>query len=129
MAGSIVLATVALIAAACGREDQRLQQHHEKLESLAASAAAIGNAWLSGSTSGTYTVGALEQTYLLVEKERGALASTPDALLDPRGAALSQSAERLSRVLAAMRHEVRGSDASSVRHHLRDISDLAAARR
>jgi hypothetical protein len=129
VAGSIVLATVALIAAACGRQDQRLQQHHEKLESLAASAAAIGNAWLSGSTSGTYTVGALEQTYLLVEKERGALAGTPDALLDRRGAELSQSAERLSRVLAAMRHEVRGSDAASVRHHLRDISDLAAARR
>ena len=129
MAQSVLLATVSLIVAECGRQDQRLHQHHQKLESLASSAAAMGNAWLSGSTSGTYTITALEQTYLLVETERAEMASTPDALVDPRGAELSQSAERLSRVLAAMRYDVRGSNASSVRQQLREIAGLVAERR
>ncbi len=123
-----LLLTVALIATACDRRDERLQKHDQKLESLAASATAIGSAWLSGRTSGTYTLTSLEQTYVLVEKERAALASSPDALVDPRGAKLSQSAERLSRVLAAMRDEVRGSDASSVRQRLRDIEGLTLER-
>jgi hypothetical protein len=121
---------VALAAiSACSRQDQRLQQHREELESLSASAAAIGSAWLSGDTSGTYTLAALEQMYLLTEKERTALASTPAALADPRGAQLSQSAERLARVLAAMRHDVRTSNASSVRRHLSDIAGKASEQR
>lgn len=129
MAAPVSLLTAALIATACGRHDERLRQHDQKLESLAASATAIGRAWLAGSTSGTYTITALEQTYVLVEKERAALASTPDALVDPHGAELSQSAERLSRVLAAMRYEVLGSDASSVRQRLRDMDGLTTERR
>ena len=129
MVPPVLLAITAIITAACGRQDQRLQQHDRKLASLAASATAIGNAWLSGSTSGTYTITALEQTYQLVEQERATMAGAPDALVDPRGAELSQSAERLSRVIAAMRYEVRGSDAASVRQRLRDIDGLTAERR
>jgi hypothetical protein len=128
VAAPVFLFTAALIASACGRQDQRLRQHDQKLESLAASATAIGRAWLAGSTSGTYTITALEQTYVLVEKERAALASTPDALVDPRGAELSQTAERLSRVLAAIRYEVRGADAASVRQRLHDIEGLRTER-
>ena len=116
------------MATACGRQDQRLQQHDQKLESLAASATAIGRAWLAGSTSATYTITALEQTYVLVEKERAALAKTPDVLVDPRGAELSQTAERLSRVLAAIRDEVRGSDPAAVRQRLHDIDGLTTER-
>jgi hypothetical protein len=121
-AGSwIVLATVAIAAAGCSREDERLQQHREKFESLGSSAKVIGEAWLAGSTSGTYTSTALEQTFLLVEKERSTLASSPDALVDPRGAELSQAAERLSRVIASMTRDVRAADAASVRLHLASI--------
>jgi hypothetical protein len=116
------------MATACDRHDQRLQQHDQKLESLAASTTAIGRAWLAGSTSGTYTITALEQTYALVEKERAALAKTPDVLVDPRGAELSQTAERLSRVLAAIRDEVRRSDAAAVRERLHDIDGLTTER-
>ena len=125
---SIVLAALTVISA-CSRQDRRLQKHWEKLESLGASAALIGSAWLSGSTSGTYTLSALEQTFALTEKERSTLASAPEALTDPRGAELSQSAERLSRLLAAMRQDVRTSNASSVRRHLSDIAGLTAERR
>jgi hypothetical protein len=125
----MMLAIVAVLSAACTPLDQRLQQHHEKLASLAASAGAIGDAWLAGSTSGTYTTSALEQTFMLTEKERRALASAPEALADPRGAELSQSAERLSRLLAALRHDVRTSDTSSFRRHLSTVCGLTTERR
>jgi hypothetical protein len=127
MACSIV-ATVALVCASCSGQDARLQQHHERFESLASSVNAIGRAWLGGRTSGTYTGTALEQIFLLVEKERRALASTPATLVDPRGAQLSESAERLSRVIAAIQHDIRRSDAASVRKHLSGLSNLTPER-
>jgi hypothetical protein len=117
----IILATVAVASASCSGQDARLQQHREKLESFGASTAAIGEAWLAGNTSGTYTSTALEQTFLLVEKERRALVASPEALLDPRGAELSQAAERLSRLIAATMHDIRAADAQSVRQRLTTI--------
>jgi hypothetical protein len=117
----MLCAAVVLALAGCGRQDTRLQQHREKFESLGATTAAIGDSWLAGSTSGTFTVTALNQTFLLVEQERAALASTPEALLDPRGAELSQAAESLSRLIAQMQQDVRAADASSVRRRLANI--------
>src|SRR4051812_38708568 len=117
----------ALIAAAgsstgaCARQDARIQQHQEKLESLGSTTAAIGRAWLAGDTSGTFTRTALEQTFLLVEQERSALAGSPQALVDPRGARLSQAAEGLSRLLATTINDVGAADAGSVRRHLTEI--------
>src|SRR4051812_25742354 len=92
----LIIATLAaggLSAGACARQDARIQQHQEKLESLGATTAAIGRAWLGGDTSGTFTRTALEQTFKLVEQERSALAGSPQTLLDPRAAHLSQAAE------------------------------------
>lgn len=114
----LIIVAVALAIVGCSRQDERLQAHREKFESLGSSTAAIAEAWLAGSTSGTYTNTALQQTFLLVEQERHALASSPDTLLDPRGAELSQAAECLSRLLAAMMYDVRAADAQSVRQHL-----------
>ena len=122
---TLVLSAMALVFSGCGQQE-RLQQHQEKLESLTASAIAIGKARLSGSTSDTYTRVALEQIYTFVEDERTALASVPETLLDPRGAKMSQSAERLLRVLAAMQHDVRGSDARSLRQRVNDLSNLGS---
>jgi hypothetical protein len=116
-----VAAAAAVLLSGCTGQDKRLQQHREKLESLGATTAAVCDAWLAGRVSGTYTQTALDQTYLLVEQERTALASSPQALLDPRGAALSQSAERLSRLLAAVMHDVRAADGASVRRRLAEI--------
>jgi hypothetical protein len=73
---------------------------------------------------GTYTSTALEQTFALVERERASLASAPRMLVDSRGAGMSQSAERLSRLLAAMQHDVRGSDAQSLRQRVSDLFSL-----
>lgn len=121
----MLLAAAVTVSGACQRQDERLQQHREQFESLAASTAAIGHAWLSGSTSGTYTTTALEQMLLLLDEERSRLVSAPEALADPRGAALSKGTEQLSREIAAMRHAVRGADAGAVRLHLEAIETAA----
>jgi hypothetical protein len=120
-----LICVVTLSAAACSRQDSQIQQHSEKLASLRATTVAIGEAWLAGDVSGTYAQTALEQTFMLVEKERAALAAGPQMLLDPRGAALSQAAERHSRLLALMMHDVRGADAAATRRHIADASTIA----
>jgi hypothetical protein len=126
---SAALAAVGLSAGACVRQDARIQQHQEKLESLGSTTAAIGRAWLGGDTSGTFTRTALEQTFRLVEQERSALAGSPQALLDPRGAHLSQAAESLSRLLAMTINDVDAADAGSVRRRLTEIPIMSSARR
>ena len=115
IAARILCAAVALASTACSRQDARLQQHREKFESLGATTYVIADDWLAGSTSGTYTLTALEQIFLLVERERATLASSPEALIDPRGAELSQAAESLSRLIAALRQDVRAANAAAVR--------------
>jgi hypothetical protein len=120
VASAIVIAAAA--CAACSDQNEKLRAHQEKIQSLSASTGSIADAWLAGSTSGTYAVTALEQTFLLLEKERAALASEPESLVDSRGAELSQSAERLSRMIATMIRDVRRSDSAAVRQHLAHVS-------
>jgi hypothetical protein len=118
-----------LTAGACGRADTRLQQYQEQFESLGSTTTAIVEAWLAGSTSGTFTRTALEQTFQIGEQQRTAMASDPMALRDPRGARLSQAAEHLSRLLAMMMRDVAAADAGSVRHRLTEIPIAPSARR
>jgi hypothetical protein len=121
MVWCIVVATAAFGSPACNQQERRLQQHKEQFESLGSTTAAIGDAWLAGSVPGTYARAALEQTLRLSEQERTALAISPQSLVDPRGAQLSQAAERLSRLLAVMAEDVRAGDAPSARRHLTEI--------
>jgi hypothetical protein len=115
------LAAALLLLGACTRQDARLQQHQEKFASFGATTETIGHAWLDGSLSGTYTRTALSETLRLVEQERAALAAKPQMLLDPRGAALSQQAEKLSRVIAQLTGDVQAANAVAARGHLADI--------
>jgi hypothetical protein len=117
----VLVLIVALGSPGCGAQDSRLPQHEEKFESLGSTTRAIAEAWLAGNVSRTYALTALEKTYLLVEQERSALASAPQVLLNPGGARLSQAAERLSRLLAVMMHDVGAADRTSVRRHLVEI--------
>ena len=125
---AIVPIVFAVSVCGCARLDAQLQQHREKLESLGSTTSAIGEAWLAGSISGTYTRSALEQTLLLVEKERSALGREPQALLDPRGAEMSEAAGRLSRLLAVTMHDVEAADADRVRRNLGEVP-IAPAKR
>jgi hypothetical protein len=115
-----IIAAAALFAVACTGQDERLRQHRQKFESLGSTMSAIDEGWLAGDLSGTTTANALEQTLQLVEQERAALAASPESLADPRGAQLSQAAERLSRLLAATIRDVRAADAAAVRRSLAD---------
>jgi hypothetical protein len=118
----ILLCVVLLLpSAGCSRQDQRLQQHRKQFESLGATTAAISEAWLAGSVSGTYALTALDQTFRLVGQEQTALAGAPRALIDARGAELSQAAEKLLRLLALLTRDIRSADASAVRQHLAEI--------
>jgi hypothetical protein len=118
---SVVLAAAVYTTPGCSRQDAQLQQHKEAFESLGATTEAIGRAWLSGAVSGTYTRTALAQTLLLVEQERTALTAAPAALADPRGAALSQQAEKLSRLIAGLISDVRDADGQSARIRLASV--------
>ena len=120
--GHVCLLALTLAATtACSSLDDQLRQHRQKLESLGATTEAVGEAWLAGSVSPTYTRTALEQTLVLVEDESAALARTPGALAAPGGAGLSQSAERLSRLLADLTCDVRSGNRPSARRHLTEI--------
>ena len=124
-----LILVLALVCGACSRTDQKLEQQRDELKSVAASTAAIVDAWLAGSTSGTFTTTALEQMFLLLEKLRRALAAAPTTLVDQRAAELSQAAEALARLLAAMMHEVRAADARAVREHLSEVHSIGSASR
>jgi hypothetical protein len=117
----LLVVVLALTGAACTRHDARLYQHKQKFESLGETTAAICEAWLRGDLSATYTRTALHQTFMLAEQERTALAASPEALLDPRGADLSQSGERLARLIEMLIHDVEGADGNSVRERLAHI--------
>ncbi len=110
-----------LLCFGCSRQDARLEEHKKNLESLGATTKVIGEAWLSGNVSGTYTRTALEQTFYLVEQERARLTSRPEMLQDSRGATLSQDAEKLSRVIASMIGDVGTANGRAARQRLASL--------
>lgn len=115
------IAAIALAALACSGPDKRLQQHAEKFRSLASTAKAAGEAWLAGRVSRTYTRITLQETFRLLEQERATLSGSPPDLVDPRGARLSQAAEKFARLLAAMIEDVQKGDDASLRGHLAQL--------
>jgi hypothetical protein len=117
-----VLCLLAALASACGGQDRRLQQHQEQLRSLASTTQTIADAWLAGRISGTFTQTALERTFVLIEDERTAIASTPETLIDPRGARLADTADQMLRRVAQVIGDVRVADGAAARRHLASLT-------
>jgi hypothetical protein len=117
---------LSLGAVGCVRQDTRLEQHRKKFASLGETTAATVNGWLTGQLSGTFATAALETTFRLVEQERSSLAASPSLLQDPRGARLSETSERLSRLLAAAIRDVADANADAARQHLAELPLRAA---
>jgi hypothetical protein len=124
----LVLVSAALATAACRGQHERLHEHQTQFESLGSTTAAIGEAWLARQTSKTYTHTALARTFRRVEQERTALASSPVTLLDPQAAQLSQRAEQLSRLIAAIMRDVEAVDDASARRDLTHIPIMPSTR-
>jgi hypothetical protein len=103
---------------------QRIQNHREAFESLGATTDLIVQAWLAGKVSGTYAGSSLDSTLLLVEKERAALTRRPEDVADPGGAALLQTADHLSRLVAQLAEDVRRTDGRAARDHAARIPIL-----
>jgi hypothetical protein len=120
----LLVAAIATTASGCTGQDARLRKQREAFASLHATTERIGEAWLAGNVSGTYTYTAFEETLRLLDDQRASLTASPQALADARGGELSQNAERLSRLLALLMADVRRSDGSSARTHLAELSAL-----
>jgi hypothetical protein len=121
-----LLIAFALAAIGCKGQDAALHDRAVAFTSLASTTAAIGEAWLAGTTSRTYTRTALERTSRLLDDERSALTAGAQLLADPRGARLSQAAEQLSRTIARLAIAVAEDDRAAAQ---RDVTALHRERR
>jgi hypothetical protein len=121
LAATLVIAALAVGQAACRSEQRELDDAEKAIVSLRASASAIARAWLSGDVSGIYAQTALEATTLLIDKQRHALSASPKLLTNPKGVALSQQAERLSRAVATIWKAVGGRDVATARREVAAI--------
>jgi putative membrane protein len=117
----IWLLAVASVMSGCRSQDEILKEQNKQLASLRETVAALGDGWLAGNVSATYTRTALEQTLQLLETERTELVASPQLLADPQGAAISQTADRLSRVAALVWKDVGDGDSDAARRHLGDL--------
>lgn len=106
----------------CRGTEELVNQQQKALVSLRSTVIAVGNAWLERNVSTTYARTALEATATLLEKERRKVAASPDALVDPRVASVSESQNQLARQMAALRKALADSDAAAVRQQIAAVS-------
>ena len=119
----VLTACAALAAGATGCSDAStaLERHRRALRSLSATTEAVVTGWLAGQLPGTYAHAALQQTFQLNERQRTALAVSPEALHDPRAVQLIETAEELGRLIAALTIDVTTEDATMARRHIRQM--------
>lgn len=98
-----------------------MTQQQKALVSLNSTVIAVGNAWLEGNVSTRYARTALESTAGLLETERAKIGASPDTLVDPRLASLTESQNALARRIAVLRKALADSDAVTIRQQIAAI--------
>ena len=102
----------------CETTQELVNQQQKALVSLNSTVVAVGHAWLEGKVSTRYARTALGATAALLEKERAKIGASPDALLDPRIASLSESQNQLARQIAVLRKALADSDVAVIRQQI-----------
>jgi hypothetical protein len=102
----------------CETRQEMVNQQQKALASLNSTVMVVGNAWLEGNVSTRYARTALEATAALLEKERAKIGASPDALLDPGIASLSESQNQLARQIAVLRKALADSDVAVIRQQI-----------
>jgi hypothetical protein len=121
LASFLWLVALVLGAGACRSQNQIVSDNRQALESLRATTRIVGQAWLSGDVSATFTRTALEQTLQLLRSHRDELADSPAVLADPVGGDAWQTADRLSRIVALLWNDVGDDNAQAARRHLDEL--------
>jgi hypothetical protein len=111
----------ALSGVGCGGDQQMFADNRAALVSLNETTILIADGWLSGALSATYARTALDASARLLADRRAELATTLQPLATREGQTLSQSEERLSRVLASLADAIRIQDAEAARDHLHSL--------
>ena len=117
----VLVVLCALMIAACGSTQELVNQQQRALVSLTSTVIAVSNAWLEGNVSTRYARTALEATAALLEKERASIGASPDTLVDPRLASLSESQNTLARQIGVLRKALADSDAATIRQQIAAI--------
>jgi len=107
--------------AGCESTQELVNQQQKTLVSLNSTVIAVSNAWLEGNVSTKYARTALESTAGLLEKERAKIGASPDTLVDPRLASLTESQNALARQIAVLRKALADSDAATIRQQIAAI--------
>ncbi len=113
-----------VLMAACGgcAGPQRvLAAQRVALTSLNETAAMVGAAWLSGHVTSTYAQTAFEAAEQQLARQQAGLSGDLRLLATPDGATLSQSEERLSRILASLSAAVTSGDSAAFRRRLGEL--------
>ncbi len=118
---------VILLTAACGGAEQLLSDQEKALTSLRATAATVGDSWLTGRISTRYARTALDRTIQLLEQQRAELVAAPEVLADDRGSILTDKLQRLARAIVALRRGIDAGDSSDVRRTLSELAPTALA--
>ena len=124
----VLVALCALCTTACGSTQELVSQQQKALVSLNSTVIAVGNAWLDGNVSTRYARTALEATAALLEKERAKIGASPDTLVDPRLASLSESQNKLARQIAVLRKALADSDSETIRQQIAAIGSRPGQR-
>ncbi|MCU1381431.1 MAG: hypothetical protein JWL71_128 [Acidobacteria bacterium] len=118
----------ALCGGGCGRNPSTvIADHQHTLTSSQATAAMVGDAWLSQAVTPIYAHTAFEATARVLNERHTQLSADLPLLATRDGAAMSDAEERVSRILASLSDAVERGDTAAARRHLDALTPGSSA--